>query len=167
MNHPIERFDRWATHLIGRLPRRLHRPFDVLGRVTLPSMWALALAIYCILTYNGALLTPGIVTLLVLPLATLSKFLFARKRPPTMYADNMRIKSYSFPSSHAYAAALGSGFFAVSFWGGLASIVSALFVALAITVGVSRVHLGAHYPSDVIGGWLLGAIATIVITCSF
>lgn len=93
MNARLESFDRHLTHIIGRLPRRLHKPFNILGHLTLPSVWAFAVAAYSIVTYENTLLSPGLVTLAFLPLATLSKFLFARNRPPTMYADNMRIKS--------------------------------------------------------------------------
>jgi undecaprenyl-diphosphatase len=34
-------------------------------------------------------------------------------------------------------------------------------MALAIATGVSRMMLGVHYPSDVLGGWMLGAAFAI------
>ena len=33
----------------------------------------------------------------------------------------------------------------------------------AILVSISRVYVGVHYPSDVIGGWILGAIFAIIV----
>jgi undecaprenyl-diphosphatase len=59
--------------------------------------------------------------------------------------------AFSFPSSHA--ANMGSSMFllAMAFrswrW---------LFVLIALLVGLSRIYLGLHYPSDVLGGYILG-----------
>ena len=71
-----------------------------------------------------------------------------------MYAD-----FGSFPSSHTYMA------FAVAisvFLFGHKRLGSVLFL-LAICVAVGRIGSGLHYPSDVIGGALLGLISGIVI----
>ena len=38
------------------------------------------------------------------------------------------------------------------------------WIVLAVLVGVSRVYVGAHYPSQVLLGWLIGAM-TAVIAC--
>lgn len=60
---------------------------------------------------------------------------------------------YSFPSGHTQGFATWSTVFAIKFrkiW------LSVLVGALIVAVGFSRLYLGAHYPSDVIMGILLG-----------
>lgn len=43
-------------------------------------------------------------------------------------------------------------------------IVAGLFSMMAVLIGLSRVHVGAHYPSDVIAGWLLGVCVVVSVT---
>jgi undecaprenyl-diphosphatase len=38
-----------------------------------------------------------------------------------------------------------------------------LFVALAATIGLSRVCVGDHYPSDVLGGAVIGALVGLAV----
>lgn len=64
-------------------------------------------------------------------------------------------QGYGFPSGHAQTA--------VVVWGVLASWVRsgwtwAAAAVLAFLIGLSRIYLGVHFPTDVLGGWLIGAV---------
>ncbi len=91
-----------------------------------------------------------------LPVAV--KAIVGRPRPPL--ADRLASAgSTSFPSGHAAqnAAILPALALAAIALGANRRISLGLAVAGALLVGLSRVFLGVHYPSDVLAGWLLGA----------
>ena len=85
------------------------------------------------------------------------KEFFHRARPSLQVVAE---HGYSFPSGHSFTAALVYGLLAVLVWRWAPrarSGLTALCVALAVTVGVSRIVLGVHYATDVLGGFVLAA----------
>lgn len=91
-------------------------------------------------------------------LNNLLKHVFVRARPPTVDAL-MSLSSYSFPSGHMAGATLFYGFAALYLSRGAPRAHSILIVsaalAMIILTGLSRVYLGVHYFSDVLGGFSL------------
>lgn len=93
-------------------------------------------------------------------MSMLLKQWFTRPRPAVV--PHLReVLSFSFPSGHTMGAAvvyltLGV-MFMKSFRSRRAKAFSlSLAVFLTLAVGISRVYLGVHYPSDVLGGWIAG-----------
>jgi undecaprenyl-diphosphatase len=87
------------------------------------------------------------------------KVTIARERPPG--AALIPAPGYSFPSAHALTSTVTYGLIGLliwrSTWPRWARRVSLVaLVGLIVLIGLSRIALGVHYPSDVVGGWLMG-----------
>lgn len=91
------------------------------------------------------------------------KILFQRSRPE-LWERLVIEHSYSFPSGHAMMSATFACIVVAMLWQTrykLAAIIGgALFVVL---IGLTRMYLGVHYPTDVLAGWCLGAASVTLI----
>ncbi len=168
-------FDEAITDFTRGWADPLGWPVDVahaLGLATRP-IWSTLLAVVAVLTLAftrrraaaGFLALSGVVGVLVVELTKTS---MGRARPPgaeQFQSDLLR----SFPSGHAAAGIyvyLALGLVLVQLaaarrsrgmrWSGW------LLVVLGPVIGLSRVVLGVHWPSDVLAGWAFGSSATLL-----
>lgn len=163
----VRNFDRAVISTVEKLPDWVQ---PVMTSASFISVPLLIFAVVMVITYlqkNTRLLLSEFIVLVALPLASILKILTQRDRPETMYVENMLFKTYSFPSGHAYVSLLIFGFLAFLALSYLSSpwnwVVASLLVVLIFLVGISRIYLGAHFPSDVLGGWVLGGFVLFLI----
>jgi undecaprenyl-diphosphatase len=96
------------------------------------------------------------------------KDIFHRVRPHILRL--MTETSYSFPSGHAMVSICFYGYiiylvskFVKSEW---KYIINLLLIILILSIGVSRIYLGVHYTSDVIGGYSFGLAWLLLVICA-
>jgi undecaprenyl-diphosphatase len=133
---------------------------------SLGSIVVLAILTFAVVGYLFLAGKPGVARLMLIAvfggiaLNGLLKFAFARPRPDFV-SHAARVFTTSFPSGHATLSAItyltigallarASPSFTISLY------FMSLATFLTVLIGVSRIYLGVHYPTDVLGGWCIG-----------
>ena len=114
---------------------------------------------------------PVVISVIVAAVSNnLLKILFERPRPDFLRIINA--DSYSFPSGHAMIS------MALYFTIAIISIkyiknkkfkygIFIFCLLMPLLIGISRIYLGVHYFSDVIGGWVLGFVIAAIVSAIY
>ena len=159
------RFDQsvraWVHQLASPAMTRAMTVISALGYGALIVELIIAVAIFSWLRWRRAAIWLAIAMTGALLLDLTLKYVYRRQRPSAFFG--VAPDTYSFPSGHALCS--------LCFYGVMAGLLSArikslpwriaLWAAaglLIIAIGLSRIYLGVHYPSDVVAGYLAAAV---------
>jgi undecaprenyl-diphosphatase len=166
--------DAWATPFLHSIAspftNALFNTLTTMGSslVVLP-IFLVALALLIMRRRYGASLFLGVALGGSLLIDFLMKLVFQRPRPKLDYAAVL--PDYSFPSGHSMNGVVFYVSLALILWSvfGRRVGIPALLIAalLAFGIGVSRIFLGYHYLTDVVGGWLAGIVWLLVVGAAF
>jgi undecaprenyl-diphosphatase len=138
------------------------RDVTALGGFTLLTLIAV-IACACLLFFGKR--RPAIVLAATVILAELSndvlKLVYGRPRPE-LVPHSVYVYTHSFPSGHSLNAAatyltIAAILSSLDSRRRFKAFVFTLAILMVVAVGISRVYLGVHWPTDVLGGWTLGA----------
>jgi undecaprenyl-diphosphatase len=137
------------------------------------------LTVFALLAYAAIVGTRDAVGFLHMSVALLGallwplllKPLYARERPDLIEAL-VRVNDLSFPSGHAFGAAAAYAtfaFFCSRFLQSRGGEIFCYFIASLLVgiVGITRIYLGVHYPTDVIAGLTAGGAWAFFVAAGF
>jgi undecaprenyl-diphosphatase len=145
----------------------LHDALAPLGALTeLGSTWAVIAVGAVVLVVGFVAGRPrdgvaGAITIAIgAAIIEILKRLGGRARPDVLDPIIAEV-GYSFPSGHTANATVAYGVLAVlvsrlPMHAGIRGAIVAVLILVVFAVGLSRVWLGVHFPTDVLAGWLLG-----------
>lgn len=140
----------------------LMRDFTALGGYGVLTVWTAAVTGYLVLQRQAR---TGLLVIIAVGggilLNTSLKLGFERPRPD-LVPHEVAVYTASFPSGHAMLSAivyltLGALLVRIQPKRRLKAYILAFTLLLILLVGVSRVYLGVHWPTDVLAGWAAGA----------
>jgi undecaprenyl-diphosphatase len=145
--------DRPALLVAARIFTALGEPTVLIGAGVICALWLWAAGHRHLPLILIAIVTTG------RGLSELQKYWIARVRPD-VEPHLVVVKTSSFPSGHATSSmifylTLALALTAKTRWHRVAA---AGAILLSLLIGTSRVMLGVHWPSDVIGGWAFGML---------
>jgi undecaprenyl-diphosphatase len=158
----------WVHQFASPGMTRAMTAVSLLGYDLLIVALVMALAVFAYLQWRRAAAWLAITMAGALALDLALKYAFQRPRPQPFFGAAPH--SFSFPSGHALCS--------FCFYGVLAGLIAArtrskvlrvavgvMAAALIVAIGLSRIYLGMHYPSDVIAGYLAAAVwvATLLV----
>ena len=113
----------------------------------------------------------AIATLSSTALYQIMKYIFQRPRPDLTLRLIEQV-GYSFPSGHSMNCLVSYGiliYLLLRYCENrrLAKLLSFGLGLLTILIGFSRVYVGVHYPTDIIGGWSLGIAVLVAMIYAF
>lgn len=141
---------------------------SALGGFTL--MWLFGVAGLAFLLYAGKRAEAGWIALSMIGSAVIDGLLkqwIARPRPE-LVPHLALVRDLSFPSGHAMISAalyLTLALMLAEAERGLAARIGlvSFFGLVVVLIGMSRIYLGVHWPSDVLAGWCFGAVWALLI----
>jgi undecaprenyl-diphosphatase len=164
-------FDRSVTEVVRT--RQLHDLLSPLRLITELGSTGAVTVVAVLTLFVGVLIGPwrhGLIGAVTIGLASLGnqalKEIIARARPDLL-EPIIEERGFSFPSGHSALGMVAWGILGVLVMRsrlplGVRRGVVAVLGVVILLVGLSRVWLGVHYPTDVLAGWTAGAVIVLV-----
>ena len=116
----------------------------------------------------------GLIAIMGLTWNTMIKNIVIRRRPyfdhegidilrvvePEADIYDISAQGYSFPSAHSTNAVTVFGSLAINLRNRWFTVIA---IVIPLLTGISRFVVGAHYPTDVMAGWMLGLISVVLV----